>query len=331
MWSGKVEAILELEKYEPLRVDKLFSKLKSSEVDRGVHAKMDNSTDPHSLALVFGSRTNANMSSRQFSLSCLVSMPDEEFDVLGEEDLALLSRRFERMYTNQKNARRSSGMCYRCGKHSHFIAECPEAMEVKPEHKHHSRTDHKHRSRDEYKGKNKSERRPRKSGGHKKKDRAMVAGASDIDSSSCYSSLSSSDEEENRHKGKVRARTSTVGGLLSLSFLILQVGGLEGFWLIDTGCSRHMTGDRRWFSSLTLLMTKECITFGDNGKGRVLSVSTVKVTEFVTLRRVSLVKSLGYNLLSVSKLLDEGFEVRFKMGLFSCFGFSRRYCVYNRP
>jgi hypothetical protein len=30
----------------------------------------------------------------------------------------------------------------------------------------------------------------------------MVAGASDIDSSSCYSSSSSIDEEENRHKGK---------------------------------------------------------------------------------------------------------------------------------
>jgi hypothetical protein len=30
----------------------------------------------------------------------------------------------------------------------------------------------------------------------------MVAGASDIDSSSCYSSSSSSDEEENRHKDK---------------------------------------------------------------------------------------------------------------------------------
>jgi hypothetical protein len=93
-------------------------------------------------------------------------------------------------------------MCYRCGKHEHFIVECPEAMEVKPEHKHHLRTDHKHHSRDDYKGKNKSERRPRKSGGHKKKERAMVAGASDIDSSSCYSSSSSSGEEENRHKGK---------------------------------------------------------------------------------------------------------------------------------
>jgi hypothetical protein len=129
-------------------------------------------------------------------------MPDEEFDVLGEEDLALLSRRFERMYMNRKNARRSSGMCYRCGKHGHFIAECPEAMEVKPEHKHRPRTDHKQRSRDDYKGRNKSERRPKKGGGHKKKERAMVAGASDIDSSSYYTSSSSSDEDENRHKGK---------------------------------------------------------------------------------------------------------------------------------
>jgi hypothetical protein len=201
VWSEKVEAILESEKYETLTVDELFSKLKSSEVDRGVRAKIENQIDPHSLALVAGSRTNANMSSRHFSLSCLVPMPDEEFDVLGEEDLTLLSRRFENMYTNQKNAWRSSGMCYQCGKHEHFIAECPKAMEVKPEHKHRPRTNHKHRSRDDYKVKNKSERRPRKSGGHKK-ERAMVAGASDIDSSSCYSSLSLNDEDENRHKGK---------------------------------------------------------------------------------------------------------------------------------
>jgi hypothetical protein len=97
-------------------------------------------------------------------------------------------------------------------------------------------------------------------------------------------------------------------------FLILQVGGMEGFWLIDSGCSRHMTGDRRWFFNLTPVMTKEYITFGDNGKGRVLSVGTMKVSESVTLRRVSLVKSLGYNHLYVSQLLDEGFEFRFKTG-----------------
>jgi transposase InsO family protein len=61
------------------------------------------------------------------------------------------------------------------------------------------------------------------------------------------------------------------------------VEGMDGFWLINSGCSRHMTGDRRWFSSLTPVMTKEYITFGDNGKRRVLSVGTVKVSEFVTV------------------------------------------------
>jgi hypothetical protein len=44
----------------------------------------------------------------------------------------------------------------------------------------------------------------------------------------------------------------------------------------------------------------------------VLSVGTMKVSESVTLRHVFLVKSLGYNLPSISQLLDEGFEVRFK-------------------
>ena len=84
--------------------------------------------------------------------------------------------------------------------------------------------------------------------------------------------------------------------------------------MIDFGCSRHMTGDRRWFSSLTQVMNKEYITFGDNGKGRVLSEGVVEVNDRVRLKCVSLVKSLGFNLLSVSQLLDEGFEVSFKRG-----------------
>jgi hypothetical protein len=104
VWSEKVKAILESEKYETLMVVELFFKLKSSEVDRGVRAKIENSTDPHSLALVSSSRTNCNMSSRHFSLSCVVTIPDKEFDMLGEEDLVLLSRCFEHMYTNRKNA-----------------------------------------------------------------------------------------------------------------------------------------------------------------------------------------------------------------------------------
>jgi hypothetical protein len=50
----------------------------------------------------------------------------------------------------------------------------------------------------------------------------------------------------------------------------LQVGDLKNTWLIDSCCSRHMTGDKGWFSSLVPVVTKGYITFGDNGCGNVL-------------------------------------------------------------
>jgi hypothetical protein len=75
--------------------------------------------------------------------------------------------------------------------------------------------------------------------------------------------------------------------------LEFQVGDLKNIWLIDSGCSRHMTGDKGWFSSLVPVVTKRYITFGDNGRGRVLSKGEIKVSDKITLRRVALVQSLG--------------------------------------
>jgi hypothetical protein len=96
--------------------------------------------------------------------------------------------------------------------------------------------------------------------------------------------------------------------------LEFQVGDLKNIWLIDFGCSRHMTGDKGWFSSLVLVVTKRYITYGDNGRGHVLSEVEIKVSDKITLRCVALVQSLGYNLLFVSQLLDEGFKVLFRPG-----------------
>jgi hypothetical protein len=102
VWEGKVEAILESKKYTTLTVGELFSKLKSTEVDRGLTACLESLTDYHSLALVGGrvATFNANTSSRMYSLSSLMSLPDEEFNMLGEDELALLTRRFERLHGN---------------------------------------------------------------------------------------------------------------------------------------------------------------------------------------------------------------------------------------
>jgi hypothetical protein len=121
IWGGKFEAIVESEKYDTVTVNEMFSKLKSAEVDRGMTAKIEGPTDFHSLTLISGSKgkANANPSTRIFSLSSLMSMPDEEFDVLGEDELALLTRRFERLHENRVNMRRNTRICFKCGKAGH--------------------------------------------------------------------------------------------------------------------------------------------------------------------------------------------------------------------
>jgi hypothetical protein len=190
-----------------MMVNELFSKLKSAEVDRGMTAMIEGLTDSHSLALVGGSKgkANTNPSTRMFSLSSLMSMPDEEFDVFGEDELALPTRRFERLHWNWVNMRRNMRTCFQCGKPGHFVADCPEKVENKDSCKHKSRTDGKYRSRHDHKrkhkNKHKDERRSRKES--RGKARAMV-GASGVDSSSAYStsSLSSSGDERDRRKGR---------------------------------------------------------------------------------------------------------------------------------
>jgi hypothetical protein len=47
-----------------------------------------------------------------------------------------------------------------------------------------------------------------------------------------------------------------------------------------------MTGDKGWLSSLVPVVTRRYITFGDNGRGRVLSEGEIKVSDKITLRRV---------------------------------------------
>jgi hypothetical protein len=99
-----------------------------------------------------------------------MSLSDEEFDVLGEDELALLTMRFERLHENQVNTRRTARTCFQCGKPRHFVADRPEKTEkkdgYKDNYKHQSRKDDKYRSRRDHKHKNKhkDERQSRQEG-----------------------------------------------------------------------------------------------------------------------------------------------------------------------
>ena len=89
-----------------------------------------------------------------------------------------------------------------------------------------------------------------------------------------------------------------------------MAGGKE--WVLDSGCTDHMTGDEEMFRELAENDgPRKYVTFGDNSKGKVVGLGKVAISHGSSIQNVMLVESLGYNLLSVSRLADFGFNVLF--------------------
>jgi hypothetical protein len=108
-------------------------------------------------------------------------------------------------------------------------------------------------------------------------------------------------------------------------------GGLEEMWLMDSGCSRHMIENKKWFFSLTPLSHKEYMTFGDDKNGKVLGTSVIKVNDCFTLNDITLMDRLRYNLLSVSQLCDVDLSVFFRKSDLHILDYSgKRVCVIFR-
>jgi hypothetical protein len=80
---------------------------------------------------------------------------------------------------------------------------------------------------------------------------------------------------------------------------------------MDSSCSQHMTGNKKWFFSLSPLSHKQYVTFGDDKKGKVLGTGVIMVNDCFILNDVSLVDRLRYNLLSISQLVDADLIVLF--------------------
>ncbi|XP_069154328.1 sporulation-specific protein 15-like [Solanum lycopersicum] len=81
-------------------------------------------------------------------------------------------------------------------------------------------------------------------------------------------------------------------------------------WYMDSGCSKHMTGDVKNFLSLNTLQGGG-VSFGDGKKGYILGVGKVGRSLEDSIDNVYNVDGLKYSLLSVSQICDKGNEVKF--------------------
>jgi hypothetical protein len=74
-------------------------------------------------------------------------------------------------------------------------------------------------------------------------------------------------------------------------------------WIIDSGCTHHMTGEKKMFTSYVKNKdSQDLIIFGDGNQGKVKGLRKIAITSEHSISNVFLVESLGYNL--VSQLLS---------------------------
>nr|GEW36530.1 hypothetical protein [Tanacetum cinerariifolium] len=86
-------------------------------------------------------------------------------------------------------------------------------------------------------------------------------------------------------------------------------------WIIDSGCSKHMTGNR---ALLTNFMEKflRTVRFGNNDFTVIAGYGDV-VIRSMTIKKVYYVEDLRHNLFSVGQFCDKGLEVAFRKS--TCF------------
>ena len=72
---------------------------------------------------------------------------------------------------------------------------------------------------------------------------------------------------------------------------------------LDSGCSKHMTGDPSKF--ITLKDNKGKFTFGDSLSSKIIGKGTAVVNNKIKAENVLLVENLKPNILSVSQTCDQ--------------------------
>ena len=97
-----------------------------------------------------------------------------------------------------------------------------------------------------------------------------------------------------------------ITGLVSVVLQVVQIV----LWYLDSGCSRHMTGDR---SKLINYVDKfiGTVIFGNDEFATIVGYGDYKLGDTI-ITRVYYVEGLKHNLLSVGQFCDAGLEVAFR-------------------
>src|ERR1044072_6350616 len=107
--------------------------------------------------------------------------------------------------------------------------------------------------------------------------------------------------------GKRLTKEDPESGYLRTKLFILQISLTAPLrhhsWYLDSGCSRHMTGERHMFQKLEL-KAGGVVGFGGTQKGKIMGSGTISYGKSSSIKNILLVEGLMHNLLSISQLAD---------------------------
>ena len=78
--------------------------------------------------------------------------------------------------------------------------------------------------------------------------------------------------------------------------------GQENLWYIDSGCSKHMTGDKEKLESYSVLEKGKKVSFGNDTPATIKGKGIAQLKEKVKAGNVLYIDGLKHNLLSVSQM-----------------------------
>lgn len=84
----------------------------------------------------------------------------------------------------------------------------------------------------------------------------------------------------------------------------------NNLWYLDSGCSRHMTGDKGQFKKFKSL-SGISVTFEDGSITTIKGKGSVDILCLPTFHNVLFINGLKANLLNINQFCDENYRVQF--------------------
>ncbi|KAH9751651.1 Integrase catalytic domain-containing protein [Citrus sinensis] len=103
-----------------------------------------------------------------------------------------------------------------------------------------------------------------------------------------------SEEESNDEEGSQKVSNLALMAIGGDDDLNEGLKKKKNKWYLDSGCSRHMTGNYAWFSSFTKIENGGDVSFGDNSKGKIIGIGNVGKVSSTLIENAEAVNTACY-------------------------------------